>query len=242
MSWDDLVQRARRGEGPLRGARRLWRGLLRFYIPWPRPLSAFFYAVRGLRQRFFPLLLKAIYREPVLRYRCARVGTRLHLEGEIPLIIGNGRIEIGNDVVIGRRNTWVVGLKGSVGAELIVEDGVSINYATLISVMKRVHIGAHTLIASNVQIYDNGSHPLDPERRLRNEAITLDESSPVTIGKNVWIASGAIILSGVDIGDHSVVAAGAVVTKSVPPRVVVAGNPARVVRELGSGDTAPDLP
>lgn len=242
MSWDDLVERARRGQGPLRGVRGLWRGLLRFYVPWPRPLGALLYAERGFRQRFFPLVLKAIYREPLLRYRCAKVGSRLHLEGEIPLIIGNGRIELGNNVVIGRRNTWVVGLKGSTGAELIVGDDVSINYATLISVMKSVRIGAHTLIASNVQIYDNGSHPLEPGRRLRNDSITLDEASPVVIGHNVWIASGAIILAGVEIGDHSIVGAGAVVTKSVPPRVVVAGNPARIVRTLEDGETSPPPP
>lgn len=238
MSWDDLVERARRGEGPLRGVRGLWRALLRFSVPWPRPLVALLYAERGFRHRVLPLLLKAVYREPLLRYRCARVGTRLHLEGEIPLIMGNGRIELGNNVVVGRRNTWIVGFKASVDAELIVEDDVEINYATHISVLKSVRIGAQTLIASNVQIFDNISHPLEADRRLRRETITLEEASPVVIGRNVWIASRAIILAGVEIGDNSIVGAGSVVTKSVPPDVVVAGNPARIVRSLPQESTS----
>jgi len=58
-------------------------------------------------------------------------------------------------------------------------------------------------------------------------------TAPVTIGRNVWIGRGAVLLPGVTIGDHAVVAAGAIVTKDVPAAAVVAGNPARVVRDLG---------
>jgi acetyltransferase-like isoleucine patch superfamily enzyme len=56
------------------------------------------------------------------------------------------------------------------------------------------------------------------------------------LGDNVWIGRAAIVLPGVTIGDHSMVAAGSVVTKDVPPRVVVAGNPAKVVREITASD------
>lgn len=233
MSWDTLLDQARQGKGPLKYARAWWRAALRFHLPLPRFIAGFLYAERGFRHRVLPLIAKALYREPLMRYRCARVGERLHLEGEIPLIIGGGRIELGRDVVIGRRNTWVVGLKESVGAELIVEDGAAINYAITISVMKSVRIGKGSLLASNVQIYDNPSHPLDPDRRRRGEGVKLEEAKPVIIGENVWIATGALILSGVTIGDNSVVGAGAVVTKSVPPNTLVAGNPARIIRTIG---------
>ncbi len=235
MSWDSLLDRARRGEGPLKHARAWWRAALRFYLPLPRFIAGFLYAERGFRQRVLPLIAKMLYREPLMRYRCAKVGQRLYLEGEIPLIIGGGRIELGDDVVIGRRNTWVVGLKESTGAELIVADGVAINYAITISVMASVRIGKGSLLASNVQIYDNPSHPLDPDRRRRGEGVRLDEAQPVIIGENVWIATGALILAGVEIGDNTVVAAGSVVTKSMPANSLVAGSPARVVRRFGEG-------
>jgi maltose O-acetyltransferase len=132
------------------------------------------------------------------------------------------------------RNTWVVGFKVSTVAELKVGNRTDINYQTYISVARRVVIGDDVMIASNVEIHDNPSHPLDPGRRKRRESFDLDEAAPVVIGHNVWIAGGAKILQGVTIGDNSVVAAGAVVTASVPCDVLVAGVPARVIRQLGA--------
>jgi acetyltransferase-like isoleucine patch superfamily enzyme len=96
-----------------------------------------------------------------------------------------------------------------------------------------------------VGIADSDFHPLDPAQRLQ-DALALApylegrpqrpklRTAPVRIRDNVWIGMGAVILKGVEIGENSVVAAGAIVTKSVPPNVVVAGNPAVVVKQLVS--------
>jgi acetyltransferase-like isoleucine patch superfamily enzyme len=95
----------------------------------------------------------------------------------------------------------------------------------------------------NVGIADSDFHPLDPAQRMQ-DALALApylenrpqrpalRTAPVRIRDNVWIGMGAVILKGVEIGENSVVAAGAIVTKSVPPNVVVAGNPAVVVKQL----------
>jgi acetyltransferase-like isoleucine patch superfamily enzyme len=232
MTWDSLMDAARRGTGVMRHARRAWRALLSVRLPVIRPLAALLYAERGLRTTLWPVFLKIVYREPLLRYRCARVGRRLKLEGALPEIIGDGRIEIGDDVAVGSRNTWIVGFKVSDGAELVIEDGVSVNFQCTISVAKRVRIGAHTMIAGGVQIFDNISHPLSPARRLRRDSFTLDEASPVEIGRNCWVGYGSIVLRGVTIGDNSVVGAASVVTKSVPPNTLVAGNPAVPIKQL----------
>lgn len=88
-----------------------------------------------------------------------------------------------------------------------------------------VTIGDGTLIGHQV-VFATLNHMLDPADRASMTA------SPITIGKNVWIGSHATVLAGVKVGDNSVVAAGAVVTKSVPPNVVVAGVPAKIVREI----------
>lgn len=57
--------------------------------------------------------------------------------------------------------------------------------------------------------------------------------NPVHIGKNVWIGSNSTVLPGITIGENAVVGAGSVVTKDVPPMTVVAGNPARIIKEIG---------
>lgn len=238
MSVDKAIMRARKGErGPYRYVRGAWRALQTFYLPIPGPLAAVLYGERFFRRRLWNLFLKVVYREPLFRYRCHTVGEGLKLEGEFPQIIGDGRITVGDNVRIGRRNTWIVGFKTSENAELIIGNRVSINYQITISVADRVVIGDDTMIAGNVQIYDNVSHPIEPERR--HEPFRRDEASPVIIGRNVWLGNRAIVMRGVRIGDNSVVAAASVVTKDVPPNVVVGGNPVRVLKQL-SGEQSFD--
>jgi acetyltransferase-like isoleucine patch superfamily enzyme len=232
MSWSDMVAAARRGTGPLRHARSILRIVRNFRLPLIRPIAALFYAERDLRQQWWPALLNVVYREPLLRYRCIEAGRGLHLEGAIPLIVGDGAIRLGANVRIGGRNTWIVGYKVSERAELVIGDRVNIGYQNVLAVAVRIEIGDDTLLAPNVHIYDNPSHPLSPAARLRHESFPIEDAKPVRIGRNVWIGTGAMILRGVTIGDGAVVAAATVVTGDVPPATLVAGNPARIIREL----------
>jgi acetyltransferase-like isoleucine patch superfamily enzyme len=89
-----------------------------------------------------------------------------------------------------------------------------------------IEIGDDVMIGPNVHLISSG-HPLDPATR-RSQITT----APIRIGRGVWIAAGAIVLQGVTVGDDAVVAAGAVVTKDVPPRTLVAGVPAQIIRAL----------
>jgi acetyltransferase-like isoleucine patch superfamily enzyme len=89
-----------------------------------------------------------------------------------------------------------------------------------------IDIGDDVMIGPNAQLISSG-HPVDPATR-RSQITT----APIRIGRGVWIAAGAMVLQGVTVGDDAVVAAGAVVTKDVPPRTLVAGVPAKVIREL----------
>jgi|SRR5690625_1532976 len=90
-----------------------------------------------------------------------------------------------------------------------------------------ITIADHVLIGPNVQLL-TPTHPLDPERRRAG----WEGGEPITIQDNVWIGGGAIICPGVTVGANSVIGAGAIVTKDVAPNVVVAGNPARVIKSL----------
>lgn len=233
MSWENMLMAARRGEGPLSWARPLWRSAMRIRLPMVRPFWGFVYAARFTwKLRIWPLIAKIFYREPLLRYRATRLGRGVQLDGAIPLIFGNGRIEIGDDVVIGGRNTWTIGSKVSVDAELVIGDRVTIGYQNSITASVSVRIGDDTMLASNINIFDTPTHPISPARRLHHEPPRLDECSPVVIGRNCWIGSSAMILQGVTIGDNSIVAAGSIVTRSIPPNSLAAGAPATVKRSI----------
>lgn len=88
-----------------------------------------------------------------------------------------------------------------------------------------IRFGDDCMLAPGVHIY-TATHPLDPTERISG----LEYGKPVTVGHRVWIGGGAIINPGVTIGDDAVIASGAVVTKDVPARAVVGGNPARVIK------------
>jgi maltose O-acetyltransferase len=90
-----------------------------------------------------------------------------------------------------------------------------------------VHIGHHVMIGPAVQIY-TAAHLLQAEVRIQGWEV----ANPIVIEENVWLGGGAIVLPGVRIGRNAVVGAGAVVSRSVPANTVVAGNPARVIREI----------
>ncbi len=88
----------------------------------------------------------------------------------------------------------------------------------------RIVIGNDTVISNNCVIRDSDIH------KLMNENIDRPNSKEVVIGNNVWIGTNSIILKGVTIGDGAVIGAGSVVTKDVPANCLVAGNPAKVIR------------
>lgn len=114
------------------------------------------------------------------------------------------------------------------GAEISIGQNVFINQNCTFYDLGGLDIGDDVMIGPNVSIITTG-HPLDPSQR---RAVTIGK--PIVIERNVWIAAGATIIGGVTVGENSVVAAGAVVTKDVPPNTLVGGNPARVIRAIGN--------
>lgn len=112
------------------------------------------------------------------------------------------------------------------GTNLRFGRNVFVNHGCTAMDLGGIDIGDDVMIGPNVHLISSG-HATAPEHR--RSQITL---APIRIGRGVWIAAGAMVLQGVTVGDDAVVAAGAVVTKDVPPRTLVAGVPARVIREL----------
>lgn len=154
-----------------------------------------------------------------------QLGPRTRLWGR-PSIQTYGTLVVGDRV---RLVSTVATLELVTGADatLTIGDNTFINYGCSIAATKRIQIGADCNIGTYVMIMDNDFHRLEPERRHERP-----ESAPIVLEDNVWIGGRAIILKGVTIGEGSVVGAGSVVTKDVPPRTLVAGMPARTLRTL----------
>jgi acetyltransferase-like isoleucine patch superfamily enzyme len=113
-------------------------------------------------------------------------------------------------------------------ARIEIGDNVGISGATIYA-RKGIFIGDNTLIGGNVKILDNDFHPLEIEARNRDDK-NMIKSKEVFIGKNCFIGCNALILKGTRIGDGSIVGAGSVVSGQFANNVMIAGNPAKVIK------------
>jgi acetyltransferase-like isoleucine patch superfamily enzyme len=144
-------------------------------------------------------------------------------DGQLPVLSNSGDARVGKRFVIrGRVARCEIGLDP--GARLVIGDRVFINQGVVIAVRESVEIGDDSKVGDFSAIMDSNYHELEPGR--------IDKPRPVTIGKNVWLGNGVLVLPGSTIGDHTVVAARSVVKGELPPRVLAAGNPAKVVKQL----------
>ncbi len=124
-----------------------------------------------------------------------------------------------------RTRIAVWGLEPGEG-KINIGDCVLVSPGCRISACHEISIGDSTMLANGVYITDSDWHGIyDRVERPK-------EPTPVIVGKNVWLGDNCTILKGVAIGDNSIVASKAVVTKDIPANVIVAGNPAKIVKEL----------
>jgi maltose O-acetyltransferase len=155
------------------------------------------------------------------------VGERAVFFNPRPQIKCQGKIVIGDSFrILGRQAP--VQLTTAPGATLRIGDHSSCNQGAVIYAAESVTIGDHVMIGDYAAIYDTGFHAVDETHPPRID--------PVVIEDGAWLARGALVLPGVTVGHQAVVAAGSVVNEDVPPRTLVAGNPAKPVRELDIHD------
>ena len=170
------------------------------------------------------------YAEHFIRPACDALGDHHTIMSPWYVKISGPNVRIGRcATLIGDRAAPVkIGVWGRDldSGRITIGDYVLVSPGTRISASDEITIGDSVMIANGVYITDSDWHGLY-DRTVRDEQV-----APVHIGENAWIGDHALVLKGVTIGRNSVVAARAVVTKDVPDNVVVAGNPARVVKEL----------
>jgi len=132
----------------------------------------------------------------------------------------NSRLSIHGSADITRGTRIILGE----GAHLEIGDQTYINYDSAVTCWDHITIGSNCAISWNANLFDGNGH------ELIVGGVPRPLTRPLHIGDHVWIGTGAIVM-GATIGDGSVVAAGSVVTAEVPAKVIVAGNPARIVRQ-----------
>jgi acetyltransferase-like isoleucine patch superfamily enzyme len=128
------------------------------------------------------------------------------------------------------------GVLSHVGKGVVIGDGSSVGDYSFIGAAGGVAIGKRVLMGQRVSIHAQNHAFMDAAISIADQGTT---QQGVSIGDDCWLGSGSIILDGVELGAGTVVAAGSVVTKSFPPRSVVAGVPARLVSARQAGDAGP---
>jgi acetyltransferase-like isoleucine patch superfamily enzyme len=181
-------------------------------------------ATREVTQWLFKILVV----EPTVRALCTRVGKRLRVE-RIPYVRGNGQIHIGDDVYLSGKLNVAFNTRLGLNPVLRIGHCTFLGHDCSFNLAREISIGNHCLIARGVKFYDNDGHPLDAAARRENRPVALDQVKPITIGDDVWIGAGSVILKGVQIAPRAIVGAGSMVTRDVPSDVIVGGNPARVI-------------
>jgi acetyltransferase-like isoleucine patch superfamily enzyme len=153
------------------------------------------------------------------------------------LISNKGKLSIGSKVTFNNSTKYnFVGVYKPcslfVEKDAVLTIGANSGFSGIsIYCTSRIDIGSYVNIGGNVCIWDTDFHPLDHlERRVNNKAKI--QSRPVTIADDVFIGANSIILKGANIGERSVIGAGSVVTKNIPPDEIWAGNPARFIRKI----------
>lgn len=199
-----------------------------------------FHILPILKMWFFIIYNRIFFYLTGVRYgKCMRVHNAVYVFGNGKLIIGDSfTFSSGsgiNPICKNIRGEFYTGRCG----EIIIGNNVGISSACLWA-SKKINIGNNVSIGGDCVIIDTDAHPLDYHQR-RNEyikTISVEEyekkvaTSPISIEDDVWIGARCTILKGVTIGARSIIGAGSVVVKSIPPDSIAAGNPAKVIRCL----------
>jgi acetyltransferase-like isoleucine patch superfamily enzyme len=210
MSWADLVEAAR-------PARRALRGI--------RTPGEFGVAVREGRAILKGMWCRVYYRVRGIRFR---TGRNLRVDGRL-IIRGPGTVILGDNVRIAMTVTpWTYGVDAviSIGSDSFIN-------GTGFGCQREIRIGARAIIG-RASIMDTDFHSVEIDRHRPDAPVRV---APVVLEDNVWVGAQAGILPGTQIGCNSVVGFGAVCAGVFPANVVIAGNPAKVIKTLAAGDS-----
>lgn len=206
----------------LRGAR----------VPVIRPLHGALYRLQALLREAIAQAMRIAWWTPLFLSRVETAAPGLRLDGGMPQVLGPLRLRIGRDCRINGRTTFSARPSTQPQPVLEIGDNVGISWLTSISVGTRVVLGNNVRIAQRCFLAGYPGHPLDAEDRAAGLPCTAAQIGDIVLEDDVWLGTGVMVMPGVRIGRGTVVAAGSVVTRDLPPYVVAGGMPAKVIREI----------
>ncbi|MFP1633364.1 acyltransferase [Zhengella sp. ZM62] len=234
-----LRQWAKAGRSPLaRAVRATARRARTCAVPVVPAIHRPLYEMRRIALAAWASFWRAAWTTPLFRARLDTAAPGLLVYGGMPLVMGPVCLAFGQDVRISGQTT-ITGRTGSPETpELLVGSNVDIGWQTTIAVSGKVVIGHNVRIAGRAFLAGYPGHPLDADDRAAGLPDTPDQCGDIILERDVWLATGVTVLAGVTIGRGTVVGAGSVVTGNLPPFVLAAGAPARVIRHLPGKETA----
>jgi acetyltransferase-like isoleucine patch superfamily enzyme len=158
----------------------------------------------------------------------ARAGAfiRFPVDGEVLEALDESRLRIGEGTLL-EPGCW---LTLAPGAEIEIGEGCFLNKNTMLAAVERIEIGDHVMFANNCFVGDADHAYDDPDKPITQQGFV--PRGPVRIGSNCWFGVGCVVTGGVEIGERCVIGANSVVTRDLPPGVLAAGAPAKVIREI----------
>jgi acetyltransferase-like isoleucine patch superfamily enzyme len=183
------------------------------------------------RKRRFYERNRRLGRRLRLARHAARGGfyVRKPVEGEILEALDEGRLRIGAGTLL-EPGCW---LTLAPEARVSIGNGCFLNRNTMLAAFESIEIGDHVMFANGCFVGDADHRYDDPELPVTWQGFM--PRGPVRIGSNVWFGVNCVVTGGVEIGDRAVIGANSVVTESIPPAVIAAGAPAKVIREIEFG-------
>lgn len=225
------------GESPQ--ARRLFalaKRIKAFSVPCIPAIHRPLYNMRFAARNLWAETVRVVWTTPLFLSRLERPARGVNVYGGMPLVLGPLKITMGDRVRISGQTTLTGRGASQETPELIVGENAGIGWQTTIAVGRRVVIGDNVRIAGRAFLAGYPGHPVDAEDRAAGLPDTEDQIGDIVLERDVWLGTGVTVSAGVTIGRGTIVAAGSVVTRDLPPNVLAAGVPAKVIRSLSPGE------
>ena len=156
----------------------------------------------------------------------AEAFVRWPIQGNVLEALDEGRLVVGKHTVF-EPQCWIT-MSGE--ATIGIGQGCFLNRGVMLAANERIEIGDHVMFANGCFVGDGAHRFDDPQKPITWQGFT--SKGPVRIGSNTWFGANCVVTSGVEIGERCVIGANSVVTQDLPPRVIAAGIPAKVIREI----------
>lgn len=201
-------------------------------VPVIPGVHAGLYHLHQLGANSFSSLTRTLWYTPLFQSRLEKPAPGLYLYGGMPVVMGKLKMTLGQNCRVAGMMTISGRTSPDFSPELVVGDNVDLGWGSSIAVGRRIVIGNNVRLAPGILLLGYPGHPLDAEARARGDADTDEQVGDIILEDDVWLASRVIVSAGVKIGRGTIVAAGSVVTRDLPPYSLAAGAPAVVKKSL----------